>query len=91
MSNLDYNQEELAKIIGKSRSHLTNTLRLLKLPDSVQTLLREGAISAGHGALLSVILMPKNWPRLIVEKGLSVRQVEAMVQEAHKLAMMMIS
>ena len=80
-----YNQEELAKIIGKSRSHLTNTLRLLKLPDTVQTLVREGAISAGHGRALIGHPDAEKIARLIVEKGLSVRQVEALVQDtAHK-------
>ncbi len=76
-----YNQEELAKIIGKSRSHLTNTLRLLKLPDTVQTLLREGAISAGHGRALIGHPDAEKLARLIIEKGLSVRQIEAIVQE----------
>ncbi|MCP4933791.1 MAG: ParB/RepB/Spo0J family partition protein [bacterium] len=76
-----YNQEALAKIIGKSRSHLTNTLRLLKLPDTVQTLLREGAISAGHGRALIGRADAEKLARVIVEKGLNVRQIEAMVQD----------
>ncbi len=78
-----YNQDELAKIIGKSRSHLTNTLRLLKLPDTVQTLVREGAISAGHARALVGHDFAEKIARLIVENGLSVRQVEAMVKEAN--------
>ena len=44
----DYTQEDLARIVGKSRSHLANTLRLLKLPETVQDLVRSGALSAGH-------------------------------------------
>jgi ParB family chromosome partitioning protein len=48
MDGHGYTQEDLSKVIGKSRSHLANTLRLLKLPESVQTLLRSGALSAGH-------------------------------------------
>src|SRR6187431_931575 len=43
-----YSQDDVAKIVGKSRSHVANTLRLMKLPDSVQTLIRDGKISAGH-------------------------------------------
>ena len=78
-----YNQDELAKIIGKSRSHLTNTLRLLKLPDTVQTLVREGAISAGHARALIGQADAEKIARQIVELGLSVRQVEALVKEAN--------
>lgn len=78
-----YNQDELAKIIGKSRSHLTNTLRLLKLPGTVQTLVREGAISAGHARALIGNDDAEKIARQIVELGLSVRQVEALVKEAN--------
>ena len=52
MENHDYTQEDLAKVIGKSRSHLANTLRLLKLPESVLKLVRSGALSAGHARAL---------------------------------------
>ena len=77
-----YNQDELAKIIGKSRSHLTNTMRLLKLPDTVQTLVREGAISAGHARALIGHPDAEKFARLVVEEGLNVRQVEALVHDA---------
>jgi len=76
-----YSQEDLAKIIGKSRSHLTNTMRLLKLPEMVQTLVREGAISAGHARALIGHADAEKIARQIVDEGLSVRQVEALVQE----------
>lgn len=76
-----YNQEDLAKIIGKSRSHLTNTMRLLKLPDSVQSLVREGAISAGHARALIGHPDAEKIARLIIDQGLSVRQVESIMQE----------
>ena len=79
-----YNQDELAKVMGKSRSHLTNTLRLLKLPDTVQTMVREGAISAGHARALIGNPYAEKFARLIIDKGLSVRQVEGMVKEANK-------
>ncbi len=82
LQRFGYNQEELAKIIGKSRSHLTNTLRLLKLPETVQKFLREGAISAGHARALVGHGDAEKMARLIIEKGLSVRQVEAMIKEA---------
>ena len=77
----DYTQEDLARIVGKSRSHLANTLRLLKLPESVQDLVRTGALSAGHvrplvGRADAVALADR-----IVSRGLNVRQVEALTQD----------
>ena len=55
MAEFSYAQSDLAQMIGKSRSHIANMLRLMKLPDSVKELLRNGSLSAGHGrALLSV-------------------------------------
>ena len=83
LEQFGYNQDELAKIIGKSRSHLTNTMRLLKLPEAVQALVREAAISAGHARALIGNPDAEKIARMIVEKGLSVRQVEALVQEAN--------
>lgn len=82
IERFNYNQEELAKIIGKSRTHLSNTMRLLKLPDSVKQLLRDGEISAGHARALVGRIDAEKIARLIVEKGLNVRQVEALIKEA---------
>jgi ParB family chromosome partitioning protein len=81
MDGHGYTQEDLAKVIGKSRSHLANTLRLLKLPVSVQDLVRTGQLSAGHARPLvgrgdAVALAAR-----AVNLGLSVRQVEALTQE----------
>ncbi len=76
----DYSQEELGQIIGKSRSHLSNMLRLLKLPEGVQKLVREGALSAGHARALIGRDDAEEVAKEIVEKGLSVREVEAMSQ-----------
>lgn len=85
IERFSYNQEDLAKIIGKSRSHLTNTLRLLKLPETVQALVREGAISAGHARALIGHPNAEAIARRVATEGLSVRQVEALVQaEARK-------
>jgi ParB family chromosome partitioning protein len=75
-----YSQSEIAKIIGKSRSHVANTLRLLNLPESAKTLVMEGAISAGHARALLALENPAAAARQIVEQGLSVRDVEALVQ-----------
>jgi len=82
IERFNYSQDELAKIIGKSRTHLSNMMRLLKLPDSVQVLLREGEISAGHARALVGRIDAEKIARMIVEKGLSVRQVEALIKEA---------
>lgn len=80
MKGHDYTQEDLAKVIGKSRSHLANTLRLLKLPSSVQELVRTGDLSAGHARALIGRPDAADIAALIVKKGLTVRQVEALTQ-----------
>ena len=76
-----YSQEEIAKIVGKSRSHVANTLRLLKLPDGVQSFIRSGKISAGHARSLIGQPDPEALAEAIVAQGLSVRETEAVVQE----------
>jgi ParB family chromosome partitioning protein len=77
----DYTQEDLARVIGKSRSHLANTLRLLKLPDSVQQMLRSGELSAGHARALIGRPDAAALAARIVKEGLTVRQVEALTQD----------
>ena len=77
----DYSQNELAQVISKSRSHVANTLRLLKLPSSVQGMVTEGALSAGHARTLVTADNPEALASRIVAEGLSVRQVEAIAQE----------
>ena len=81
MDGHGYTQEDLAKVIGKSRSHLANTLRLLKLPDGVQELVRSGELSAGHARPLVGRADATALATRIVNLGLSVRQVEALTQE----------
>jgi ParB family chromosome partitioning protein len=76
-----YSQDDVAKIVGKSRSHVTNTLRLMKLPDGVQTLIRDGKLSAGHARALLGQPDPEALAQAIVAQGLNVRQVEAIAQE----------
>ena len=73
-----YSQSEIAKIIGKSRAHVANTLRLLNLPEATRKLLSEGAISAGHGRALLAVDHPDAVARRIVEEGLTVRDVESL-------------
>jgi len=76
-----YSQNDLARVIGKSRSHIANTMRLAKLPPSVQDLLASGALSAGHARALLAVKEPENIARRIVELGLTVRDVERIAQE----------
>jgi len=76
-----HGQEDIAKIVGKSRTHIANTLRLLKLPDIVKSYLSEGKISAGHARALLGQPDPEAFAHAIVEQGLNVRQVEAIAQE----------
>jgi ParB family chromosome partitioning protein len=77
-----YTQEDVADTIGKSRSHLTNTLRLLKLPAGVQALVRSGKLSPGHVRPLVGREDAEPLARRILEEDLTVREVEALVQGA---------
>lgn len=81
IEQFNYAQTDLAKIIGKSRSHVANTLRLLRLSDSVQEHLREGRLSAGHARALLAHDNPDRVAAEIIDKGLNVRQVEALAQD----------
>jgi ParB family chromosome partitioning protein len=76
-----HSQDAIAKMVGKSRSHVANTLRLLKLPQSVQAFIAAGKISAGHARMLVGQPDPERLAHEIMERGLNVRQVEALAQE----------
>ncbi|WP_049732649.1 ParB/RepB/Spo0J family partition protein [Rhizobium ecuadorense] len=75
-----YTQNDLGEIIGKSRSHVANSLRLLKLPDPVRDLLAAGSLSAGHARALVSTPDPAGLARTIVAKGMSVRDAEKLAQ-----------
>lgn len=81
MDEFKHAQDDVAKIVGKSRSHVANTLRLLKLPETVKTYLTTGQISAGHARALIGQPDPEAIAKAIVAQGLNVRQVEALAQE----------
>jgi ParB family transcriptional regulator, chromosome partitioning protein len=81
-----YTQADLGQVIGKSRSHVANTLRLLKLPDHVRSMVTDGSLSAGHARTLVTALDPAGLARRIVDEGLSVRQAEALAQQPIKQA-----
>lgn len=76
----NYTQADLGQVIGKSRSYVANTLRLLKLPDIVRDMLVDGQLSAGHARALITVQDPVALAQRIVEEGLSVRQAEAIAQ-----------
>ena len=76
----NYTQLDLANVIGKSRSHVANTLRLLRLPNVIQDMLVDGTLSAGHARTLVTSADPAALAKRIVEEGLSVRQAEALAQ-----------
>ena len=82
MAEHGYTQNDLGDIIGKSRSHVANSLRLLKLPEGVQTMLAEGALSAGHARALISTPDPENLARTVIDRGLSVRDAEKLAQKA---------
>ncbi|MGL4396912.1 MAG: ParB/RepB/Spo0J family partition protein [Hyphomicrobium sp.] len=75
-----YSQDQVSEIIGKSRSHVANTLRLLKLPITVQALVQQGSLSAGHARALIGRTDADQLAQRIVDEALNVREIEAIVQ-----------
>jgi ParB family chromosome partitioning protein len=75
-----YSQNDLAKVIGKSRSHVANTLRLLKLPDSVKQSVSRGELSAGHARALLSVADPEFIALEVKSRNLTVRETEAIAQ-----------
>jgi ParB family chromosome partitioning protein len=75
-------QEDVAKTVGKSRSHVANTMRLLNLPEAVQIALREGRLSAGHARALAAAPDPAGLARQVLDGGLNVRETEALARRA---------
>lgn len=80
VERFDYSQEQLSEIIGKSRSHVANTLRLLRLPDGVQSLVQSGQLTAGHARALIGRGDAELLAQRIIADNLNVREVEALVQ-----------
>ena len=79
IDEFSHTQDALAQIIGKSRSHIANTLRLLNLPQSVQEMIKENKLTAGHARALVGLANAEELAKQIVAKDLSVRQVEELV------------
>ena len=81
-SEYGHSHEAIAHMVGKSRSHVSNTMRLLKLPETVKAYISAGKISAGAARMLvGCVRSRKAWRGEIVERGLNVRQVEALAKE----------
>ena len=90
MNQCGYTQEKVGIRLGKSRVAVTNTLRLLTLPDEVTEMVREGRLSAGHARVLAGIKTPEEQIRLAhkaVDEGMSVRQLEQLAARARTAAM----
>ncbi len=81
IDEFSYNQEKLSKFIGKSRSYIANSLRLLSLSDDILLMVEDGKLSAGHARSLIGIQNPSFIAKKIIEKKLSVRQAEALTRQ----------
>lgn len=84
MDDFSHTQEELAKAVGKSRSHVANMIRLLALPDPVKTMLEKGELTAGHARALLTSTDPLRLARDVVGRALNVRQTEKLVNDEGK-------
>lgn len=76
MDKFGHTQDQLATAMGKSRSHLANTMRLLQLPEEIQTLLQDGQLSAGHARALITADDPITLAHRAIKEGMSVRDIE---------------
>lgn len=81
ISEYGYTQNDLGSIIGKSRSHISNILRILKLPDSVKGMILKGELSLGHARALILTSDPLSLAEIIISKKMSVRDTEELVKE----------
>ena len=84
MDEFGHSHAELGDLVGKSRSHVANMLRLLALPDSVKEMIQSGALSAGHARALLTAPEPAALARSVAERGLSVRETERLANLARQ-------
>jgi ParB family chromosome partitioning protein len=84
IAEFGYSQVALADVIGKSRPHVANTLRLLKLPQSVLDFIRDGRLSAGHARALVNADDPEAAARRVVDEGMNVRETEALATKPER-------
>jgi ParB family chromosome partitioning protein len=81
MEQYNHTQEALSPIVGKSRSHIANIIRLLNLPASIQDMISQGVITSGHARAIMNSAFPEQLAKKIVDENLSVRQAESLVKE----------
>lgn len=81
MDRFGHTQEKIAEALSKSRSHVANLLRLLQLPEEVQSYIREGKLTAGHARALITSVNPSEMAREVISKGLSVRETERLAKD----------
>jgi len=91
IDDFNYNQEKLSKFIGKSRSYIANSLRLLTLPEEVLTMVEQGNLSAGHARSLIGLMNSVDIAKKIIQKKLSVRQSEALVRQVRDKKFKLVS
>lgn len=84
IEDFGHSQEDLAKLIGKSRPHIANTLRLNNLPETIKGKLRERSLTAGHARALLTARDPEGLAEQVIARGLSVRETERLAGEAAK-------
>ena len=81
MESYNHTQEQLSEVVGKSRSHIANIIRLLSLPQSIQDMISQGSISSGHARAIMNSAFPEQLAEKIINENLSVRATEALVKE----------
>ena len=81
VDDFNYNQEKLSQFIGKSRSYIANSLRLLSLPDDVLLKVEQGGLTAGHARTLIGLSNSSDIAKKIIQNKLSVRQSETLVKQ----------
>ena len=85
IENYGHTQEVLSEIVGKSRSHVANIIRLLSLPNAIQDMISQGSISPGHARAIMNSAFPEQFAEKIINENLSVRQTEALVKSKNPL------
>jgi len=83
INQFGYTQQQLAEAVGKSRSHIANTLRLLNLPQAARAKVEEGVISAGHARALIATENADDLAEKIIQLGMTVREAEQLAKQAH--------
>lgn len=84
IEEFQHTQEALAKVLGKSRSHIANSMRLLTLSDEIKSMLDDGLLTAGHGRALIGVANAEELAHEVIAKGLNVRQTEQLAQSGKR-------